>query len=470
MGLAFGAVLLSTGAARAGEPLGPEDPLAGFSGDTAYLRSADNRFVLLPSGRLQVDGYFFKRPTDGLPQDAILLRRARLELGGWVGTIFGFQIGGDFAAGTPAGADPIAQSSLNATDDYVLVAPWADLAILQIGQFDAPFSLENRTSDKYFDFMERSVTVRAFAVPTNKEVGGMVHGLLPDKMAYYSLGLFDGEGQNFRNADSDFDFVGRAWVAPGAMAGQKDFEEITLGGSWWLGSRGGRGLALANQTTQGGFKFFDNAGFAGPVVAPATAGPKGALHQRGDLHMFAFELDAPILHKAGVRFEYVHKNQQLVEADITNTASGAILPALGNAELDGYSMYGEAWYWILGDDTIIGRPGLQLPGRLKKRPTLEPQPGLMVAARLEYLNEEITAGNATTPNPNANPSVGKTKLTSFELGVNYWYSRRYRATFNYVLNHFGGDSAYQLDAAKGPAAINQGKDEHEFLLRAAIAL
>ena len=72
------------------------------------------------------------------------------------------------AGGRRARARP---SNIGTTDDYVALAPLKNLAILQVGQFDAPFTLENRTSDKYFDFMERSITVRAFGIPENKEIG-----------------------------------------------------------------------------------------------------------------------------------------------------------------------------------------------------------------------------------------------------------------------------------------------------------
>ena len=79
-----------------------------------------------------------------------------------------FWLAGDFALGPPASAAPVAPANLATTDDFVALAPWNNLAILQVGQFDAPFTLENRPSDKYFDFMERSITVRAFGVPTTK--------------------------------------------------------------------------------------------------------------------------------------------------------------------------------------------------------------------------------------------------------------------------------------------------------------
>src|SRR6185295_15636462 len=222
---------------------------------SAFLRSPDNTFILFPNGRLQVDGYVFK--TDNpKPNNGFLLRRARLELGGWIDNLVFFSLAGDFAAGAPAGAAPVAQSNLNTTDDYIALAPYGSIAMLQVGQYDAPFTLENRTSDKYFDFMERSITVRAFGIPDNKEIGAMVHGYNDPKNFYYSIGYFNGDGQNFRNADNNVDLMMRAWVAPMSFMGEGPLHDATIGGSFWTGNRSNT-LALASQTTQAGFTFLN---------------------------------------------------------------------------------------------------------------------------------------------------------------------------------------------------------------------
>src|ERR687885_574804 len=62
---------------------GGNEPLAGFSDGTAFLRSTDGQFVLLPSGRVHIDGYAFV--SDDKPNPGFLLRRARAELSGWIG-------------------------------------------------------------------------------------------------------------------------------------------------------------------------------------------------------------------------------------------------------------------------------------------------------------------------------------------------------------------------------------------------
>ena len=54
---------------------------------------------------------------------------------------------------------------------------------------DMAFSMENRTSDKYLPFMERSLAVRAFGVPTNKELGAMLWGEDEGRHVAYAAGV-----------------------------------------------------------------------------------------------------------------------------------------------------------------------------------------------------------------------------------------------------------------------------------------
>src|SRR5205823_5455413 len=158
---------------------------------------------------------------------------------------------------------------------------------------------------------------------------------------------------------NDFDFMGRAWIAPLALTNLEAGKSITLVGSLWLGKRK-NALPLATQSTQGGFAFFKPSwSFTG---ATGTAVPL-ELHQNGTLTAWALEADLPVAHRAGLRWEYVSKKQGLAANDVTKPDKQTVG---GGATLKGYSTYGEAWVWLLGDDKIIGAPGLQLPPRIKK--------------------------------------------------------------------------------------------------------
>ena len=447
-----------------GSPLLTE-PLAGISDGNAFLRSPNNEFVLFPNGRLQVDTYLFHYSGDEnkakIPNDTFLLRRARLELGGWIGSFVYFWLAGDFALGPPAAAAPVAPANIATTDDFVALAPWNNLAILQVGQFDAPFTLENRTSDKYFDFMERSITVRAFGIPDNKEQGAMLHGFNDNRNYYYSLAVLNGDGQNFKNADREFDWMGRAWIAPFSFSGDGPLHDVEIGGSLWTGDRVNT-LAPTSQTTQGGFTFLNFGTFT--TTYNGTANTTMQMRQVGRMNAAAGEINAPLDHKYGVRGEFVWRHSPLSEETIASSGAGTIVRA---ADLKGYSFYGEAWVWLMGDDRIIGdQQGLEPFLRYKKFGVRPIQNGLMVAARYEHLDENVTA--ATTPaltiGPDS-PALGKTIVDSGELGVNYWHSKRFRATFNFVLNHFG-----QGSDANATLKVLTSPWEQEFLFRLAVAL
>jgi len=441
--------------------LDPNQPLAGVSDGSMFLRSPDNEFVFFPSGRLQVDSYFFSSDNK-TPNNTFLIRRARLELAGWIARLAYFHLAGDFAAGVPATSGvPAVQTNLNTTDDFVALAPFGTIVALQVGQYDAPFTLENRTSDKYFDFMERSITVRAFGIPSNKEIGTMVHGYDEPRRFMYSVGVFNGDGQNYRNLDTHFDWMGRAWVAPFALVGDGPLRDATIGGSFWTGERTNT-LAPTSQTTQGGFTFLSFSQYTTSMTAGMPNIPV-QLRQNGRLKAFAGELNVPVAHRYGLRYELVWKENPLSEDQIATNGTGT---SLGSADLKGYSMYGELWYWVLGDDKIIGdQQGLEPYTRLKKFGVTPPRNGVMVAARFEYLNEDVTEDATVAALTLGNPAIGKTKVTSYELGLNYWRSKRFRATFNYVLNHFDRGTGATAFLAALPSAYEQ-----EFLFRLAVAL
>jgi phosphate-selective porin len=437
-------------------PLSAPEPLAGLSDGTPFLRSPDGDFVLFPGAQFQVDVYTF-RSKNKTPNNTFLLRSARLDLGGWVGPWVYFFLSGEFAQAPPPSAAPVAPANLLTADEYVALAPWNNLAILQVGQFNAPFTLENRISSKYTDFMERSITVRAFGIPDNREMGAMLHGFNDERFFYYSVGTFNGDGQNFKNADNHFDWMGRAWFAPLALAGAGPLHDVEIGASLWTGERANT-LAPAAQSTQAGFTFFNTAAFTATPAGSTTA-QSIQLRQNGRLNAFAVEVNAPVAHRLGLRGEFVWKHSPLSEESIASSGAGTVL---GGADLQGYSFYGQASVWVIGDDRIVGDQ--QSVGgfpRYAKFGIRRIENGLMLALRYEHLDETLTEDATAAALNLGNKSVGRTKVDSGELGINYWHSKRYRATFNYVVNHFGGDTPFITGL---PSAYEQ-----ELLLRLAVA-
>jgi hypothetical protein len=426
---------------------GPNDTV-GFS-DHLFVRSPGGEVVIFPGARVQVDGAAFPRQT---PKSGIYLRRARLELRGWLGRIFYFDASVDVTPVPPDAGVALAPSALSPTDNYVALAPVGDRFILQAGQFDAPFTLENRTSDAYTVFIERALAVRALGVPRNKEVGVMAHGLLGDGVFYYSGGVFNGEGPGFRNVDNQPAFIGRATVSPFAR-GEGLFRRLTLGGSAWYG-RHVLGPTFPAQATPGGLRFLT------PQWMTAQPARTLVLREHGNVVVFAGELTIPLGPRFGLRGEGVYRRQDLAE---TEPALGTgPPPVLGTARFDGIAAYGELWLWLAGDERMLPVPGLQLPARITGRYRRAFDDGLMLALRGEFLKEDLVSSLETAML--GNPTRATTRVVSGTAGVNYWRGSFARISINYVVNMWSGTS----ETIKTLKA--QGQLEHELLLRFAISL
>jgi phosphate-selective porin len=213
-------------------------PLAGYHNGLFFLRDHHDNFHLYIQGRMQLDFYsqFGPGVSDTALHPTLFVRRIRPEITGEFLGHWRFMIAGDFGAtaldnprGTnevmaaPPGATPTAATArygaadatrfqAAATDAFINYRQGPAFNVL-VGQMDAPFMMENRTSDKYIPFMERSLAVRAVGIPTNKEIGAMFWGETKDRLFFYSGGPYMGDGQNRPNVDSRMDLIGRTFVA-----------------------------------------------------------------------------------------------------------------------------------------------------------------------------------------------------------------------------------------------------------------
>ena len=73
-----------------------------------------------------------------------------------------------------------------------------------------------------------------WACRATRKSASMVHGLLGDGVFYYSAGVFNGDGPDFRNVDNQPDAIGRVALSPFAR-GEGAFRRLALGGSGWYG-------------------------------------------------------------------------------------------------------------------------------------------------------------------------------------------------------------------------------------------
>jgi hypothetical protein len=251
------------------------------------------------------------------------------------------------------------------------------------------------------------------------------------------------------NADNNVDGIGRVSIAPFARTSLAWLHEASIGASAWYGQHNAN-QPFPTQATPGGFVFFDPAWTMGQAMAGAAPQTLDLL-QNGSTLTLGGEVNLPVGHQFGVRGEVISKQQNLVEASIQ---AGTAPTPKGNATLQGIGGYGEAWLWLLGDDRQLPRPGFELPSRLGRVLVPPAEHAVMVTARGEFLQENLTS----TQTINADPNVATTRVVTATLGVNYWYGRRVRVTLNYALTFFSGttENIKSIEAA--------GRTEQELMV------
>jgi hypothetical protein len=484
--------------AAAQPPAAPMLPLAGYANGSFFIRDPGDWFTLFPRGRLQVDWYNFlnrgdapagvvpNSSADTRPKNTLFVRRARIEAQGTFIGHFDYHIAAEFTSTPSAGASGIL------ADAYV-IADYFSFLKLQAGQFDVPFSLENRTSDKFIDFMERGTSVRFLAVPANKDMGAMAFGWLPKKIAYYSIGVFNGDGQNFRNQDGWGSVLGRVFVAPvawlpAAQEKHKWLQDIWVGGSFWWQHNGNNGgfVGGASSATQNDRQSLQTTGGFTWLATNYTLGTdangnniRAHLVPGGTTVKWALEARIPVW-KFGLQWELMHVSEDLFRYDdsvnipnpTTNKWSGASFSRAApkeGANLDGYGWYIEAFAWILGDVSFLETPGLEPAPRIKKFAVAKaPKWGLRVLARYEHVGVNIGGligvTDPMTGTSTADPASGNYELHTFGLGFDAWGTKHVRLSANYFMNYIDGDSALVKKN------LYYQRPEHELLFRVGINL
>jgi hypothetical protein len=464
-----------------------EGPLAGYSDKNFFFRDHSSNFVFVPKGRINVDYYHFLNrgtlptgavangATDTRPRDTVFIRRARVGFAGTLAKVIDYRFEADFVS-------PPAAGQYGTVTDASLVYNSNPYLQIEVGQFYTPFTLENPTSENYTDFMEKAAPVR-LVVPGSREIGGMLLGQAPQRVARYWVGLFNGDGANIKNLDHRAAVIGRAVVSPLALLPGHDkwLEDVWVGGSFWtqrstnLGgaappSTGGATQGdLSSFTTQSGWTVF-NSNYSNGKDA-AGNGIRSHLGPSGNTTKYAFELNVPIFYRVGLRAEYMVQAVDVREYNDVG-AAGVVTRTPGQtATIKGTGGYGEVYVW-LGHDVNVDRPGLYQPPHWRgyEEPP-SPSWAVMLAAKYEHVALRLD-GLAGTVNPTGtavpNPAAGRYALDVYELGANFWYTRHVRFSVNYLLNYLGaGDGSGATNLTKN---LFYRKAKHELLLRWAVSL
>lgn len=505
-------------------------PLAGYHNGLFFLRDQSDNFRLYIQGRGQVDAYgYFGAGVDKLQslKPTVFLRRIRPEVTGEIYKNFVFMIAGEFGASAvdntggaatetraaAPGAAPSATSGQYASAETVrITAQPTDVFVggtfldnmlnFQIGQFDANFTMENRTSDKYFDFLERSMAVRSVGIPSNKEIGLMLWGEPKNRSVFYSFGVYNGDGQNRLNMDGRGELMARVFTHPLFSMKAFGLEDAQIGGSIRYGSRDGTTVCSKDElaadpkcvrnpgvtydypglSTQGGFTFW----------SPIYAGDNGRTHimPSGDQLGVAGELRIPF-GRFDLQSEIVYIDNNTRESvegfQSTNTER------LGH--MFGFSHYTQLGFWAFGPRDINGKPGYENFAHLDlSKPAAPPKTALKFLVKYENVNLSYHSasrmGSVGTKNAD-----GDITVHAFEVGANLWFTKHIRMSANYGYYLFpdsapatptnmtmtraqGANGVTQRAQAPGntlgthlnDTARDAAHDLHELSLRFAIAL
>src|SRR5437773_5917539 len=183
-------------------------------------------------------------------KDRFRLRRARITLTGDFAEQFDFKMEGDFE--NSDGTSPSNRTDFSGTDIWL---NWHQFpaAQVKIGQYKAPFGLEQLTPDTQLLTIER--TLPTGAITPDRQIGAELWGkpftsIWPeqkDLLTYYA-GIFNGNGRNITvNDNNNFMFAGRLELQPftGKIAGQPSF--LKLGGDV-LNSRDEAGVNISQSS------------------------------------------------------------------------------------------------------------------------------------------------------------------------------------------------------------------------------
>ena len=439
-----------------------------YSDGSFYFRSANDNLVLVPSGRVHIDSYSFAGP--GVPRyhkgngaglsTNFFFRRAIIEMGGLIRNKWFFWFGGNFA---PTSIDdkqsPI--STANVYDGFIGYMPTPRLRIY-FGQYNAPFTMENVTSSRWLDMMERALVIRTVATPYNKADGLMLWGDTENKSFEYQVGVFGGDGMNRPSVDNRVDGMARLVVRP--LAKRDDaLKRLHVGVGGRFGSRNPDFVMYdaPGLSTPGGYTFWtpNYKDATGAVVHVVPSSKQGAFSAEAYVPFERFDVRGEVV--------YVNENRrEAPDADKTMT--------LRRGKFSGVGGYGQMSVWLLGTPRINGNPAgnygvLKVPSDLGAQAPY----ALQLVARGEVMRLNYDANSRSGADAGGlSGSTTDIKVNAYQLGLNYWATKHIRLTAEYSLYQFPGSKPTNQAQAPGE---KQGlsKDAHtlnEISFRVGLAL
>lgn len=407
--------------------------VAGIENLKPFLASPDGDFRVELGGRVQLDYDAVDDDARALTgadlADRFLVRRARLELAGRAFRWIDFKVEADFTEG------------VSLKDAYLDFRFWPELR-LRGGQFKVPFSREELTSSRFIDFAERSIINE---LAPAYDAGVMLHGDLFKGVLGYSLGAFNGSGEDTADGNDGKDVAGRLVLAPFARSQNRWLKGLYLAGNATWGDQdsitSAQGRTSARTSTR--FAYF-------------TAHPT-----RGERTRFGGDL-VWLLGPASLKFEYA---EQRNERDRVGP---------GGIDLD--DLVARGWYasatWILtGEDKPLNGP--VVPRRPFSPLAGKVGPGAWELA-LRYATLDFTSdgpldffdGNVA----NGITGGGRTAENGVEAltaGLNWYLNSRVRWMLNWTRywydNPLGTPTSCRVPVC-GAAGLRRGDDSSDEVL------
>jgi phosphate-selective porin OprO/OprP len=179
-------------------------------------------------------------------KDRFRLRRARINLTGDFAENFDFKVEGDFGQNDGLSGS---RTAFSATDIFVNWHQFPEVQV-KVGQWKAPYGLEQLTPDTTLYLIERSLPTGA--ITPDRQIGAQLWGkpfasVWPDQkdlLTYYA-GIFNGNGRNVTvNDNNNFMYVGRleSTLFKGKVWGQESSLKL---GADVLNSRDDKGTNIS---------------------------------------------------------------------------------------------------------------------------------------------------------------------------------------------------------------------------------
>ncbi|MBI3271119.1 MAG: hypothetical protein HYZ53_19095 [Planctomycetes bacterium] len=394
-------------AAGAGAAAKKDSALTASFHDGVKFKAEDGNFDVHFGGQLLAQSRFFI--DDSRNNNSFFVREARLVADGTFFHDYEFKVQGDFGKG-----------AAQLQDGYVgwKKLPWLGL---RVGQFKQPFSLQQLTSGRFIDFVERSPM--DLLVP-GRDLGVQLGGKVLDGVVEYAVSAFNGNGKNnAADANDDKDVAARLVLRPFVTS-----EEAML-----------KGLRIGAAVTGGNEK----QAFANFVALDSTTPflvMNGGLFNRGEKTRWNVE-GAWTCGPFKLQGEAIWMDVELERTVAGVTAKDSVLFE---------SYYVEALWVVTGEDAVFDRrkPAKNFGG--------DGGPGQIELA-LRY--GQFSVGDELFDQGFARADLSTQGLDNWTAGVNWWLNPYTRFTIDYFRNDFWDDL---------PVGGKLESDEHGFLTRVQI--